>query len=419
MIRPMETAERTPTGRNETASVLGAGASGLMASLDLVRRGYRVTAYDHRPEPALKFRLAGSSGLNLTNAADPERFASRYGSASSRLSPLLAAAGARELTAWAESLGVGCRTGSGGKVFTSDGDGSRLIEALLAELRASGRWEFNSLWEFSGFSAEGKVTVRGPRGQSRVLPPPVLLALGGASWPATGSDGAWTEAFRREGIGIAGLESANCGLDLYPPPEAGVRTFVKNVAVGYEGRFVRGDVMLTPTGIEGSPVYVHSSRIARTLRDLGGSASPDALPVLEADLFPDLSSDRILQRMKRDRGKASASTFLKKALGFDSARLALARCGLGREAAALILADPGLAKAIPLRCLAPRPIEEAISSSGGVLFEELDESLMLKRMPGVFCCGEMIDWDAPTGGFLLTGCFATACRAARGMEEWG
>lgn len=176
--------------------------------------------------------------------------------------------------------------------------------------------------------------------------------------------------------------------------------------------------MLTPTGIEGSPVYAYASEVVRSLRALGGSPGPEDLPVLEADLFPDLGAERILQRLGRERGKASAATFLKKALGFDAARLALARRGLGPGAASMILANPGLAKALPLRCIAARPIEEAISSSGGVLFDELDENLMLKKRPGIFCCGEMIDWDAPTGGFLLTGCFSTALRAARGIREW-
>ncbi len=397
-------------------AVVGGGAAGLFAAVELVRAGRRVTVYDHRREPALKFRLAGTSGLNLTNDLPLPDFAARYGESAPRFLSLLEGLPPEGIREWARGFGADTFKGSGGKILTSDGDGSRLIEGILGYLRGSGRCDFRFGRRFVGFSEGEGVLVSCPDGGNETLAPPVLLALGGASWPLTGSDGGWAEAFGVQGIEVSPFKPANCGFETSIAGDesdfsAEIRRPLKNVALTFSGKTVRGDAMLTPVGIEGGPVYAHASALVRALEE-GGDGT------VLFDLCPDLPQERVSSRLSSPRGKASAGTFVRKALKLGPAHGILLRRALGRNAYALLLENPALAKALPLRFLSPMPIEEAISTSGGVAMAELDGNFMLLKSPGVFCAGEMIDWDAPTGGFLLTGCFATARRAAEGMLKW-
>lgn len=414
-----------------TASIVGAGAAGLFAAWQLVHAGRRVVMYEHRSAPALKLALAASSGLNISNTLSLDAFPSRYGKGADRFKDLLADASPRSFVEWVASFGIATHTGSGGKIFAIDtafggktsGDGpakgglAGLIGALLHALAESGLFELRTGWSFAGFTAHGRARAERDDGTTTVLERPTLLALGGASWPSTGSDGRWVSFFREAGITVVPFSPANCGLDTAnqcdPAPGMG-RIPLKNVAVSFGSLSARGDAMLTETGIEGGPVYAHASAVVSELNS--HSVTGGLLPALFFDMCPDLAAREVAARLEKPRHGASASNFLRKALGFDAAKRELVRRALGTDGAARVLADPRLAKALPVRCASARPIEEAISCSGGVPFGELDNGLMLYKMPGVFCAGEMIDWDAPTGGFLLTGCYATAYRASRGMD---
>jgi len=400
-VRPKEAA----------VSVIGAGAAGLFAAAELVQAGRRVEIFDHRGEAALKLRLAGSSGLNLTNALPIAEFAQRYGDEADRFRSLLQDFPPDRIIDWAEARGARTFRGSGGKILTKDGDGSALIEGLLRSLRDSGLVSFRFGYRFSGFTPEGPALTGQADSEKVVAGLPALLALGGASWPLTGSDGLWTKAFREAGIRLAPFRPANCGFETaLGEGETGERVPVKNLALAYAGKTVRGDIMLTPWGIEGAPVYAHASALIRSLEGRGGDD-------LIMDLYPDLKAEDILRRLSGDRGKASASTYLKKRLRLSPAQGILLRRALGGEAHKKILENPTLLKALPLPCRKPRPLEEAISVSGGVEFGELNEYFMLNAFPRIYCAGEMLDWDAPTGGFLLTGCFVTAHRAVSRILE--
>lgn len=417
--------------QGSAVSVIGAGAAGLFATAELVRAGRAVTLFEQKTVAASKLRLAGSSGLNLTNTLSPQKFAERYGSHAELFRTLLAELSPERIIEWAESLGAQTFQGSGGKILTKDGDGSALIDGLVNFLRNSPLVTFRFGCRFSGFSENGDVLLETGGGLTITAERPVILALGGASWPLTGSDGKWMQNFTAAGIAVTPFRPANCGFyTVLSEGETGERIPVKNLGVIFQGQTVRGDIMLTGTGIEGSPVYAHASALVKKLDNNGPGApqdiqtlvsgtvgmspaegSPNQTEGLLLDLCPDLDSAEVEKRLRGNRGKASVSTFVRKQLHMGPGHGILIRRALGREGFAKLIENPALVKALPLPCLAPRPIEEAISVSGGLPFTELDEHFMLKKFPRIFCAGEMLDWDAPTGGFLLTGCFATAHRA--------
>lgn len=406
---------------HDPVSILGAGAAGLFAAARLAGAGRQVILYDHKKTPGLKLSLAAASGLNISNSLGTELFHEQYGKDAARFRGFLADATPGSFVQWIESFGIETYTGSGGKILAREGsagktDGTEIVFALRRYLTETGLCEFRFGWGFAGFSADGRVCAKTEDGVKMDLSRPTLLALGGASWPATGSDGKWTSFFGRAGIALEPLAPANCGFNTdnlcVPDPGLG-RLPLKNVGVRFGENFARGDAMLTETGIEGGPVYAHASAVVSALTS--DAAAREGFPVLHFDLCPDLDARTIASRLARPRNGASASNFLRKTLGFDAAKRELIRRTLGTDGASRLFSEPGLAKALPVACRSPRPMEEAISCSGGVSFGELDDNLMLKKVPGVFCAGEMIAWDAPTGGFLLTGCYATACRAVRGM----
>ncbi|WP_118135226.1 TIGR03862 family flavoprotein [Oceanicella sp. SM1341] len=379
------------------ALVAGAGPAGLMAAERLAAAGLRVLVAEANPSPARKLLMAGKSGLNLTREEDAGSFAARCGAGApgaEALGRALAAFGPAEVRAWAEGLGQEMFTGSSRRVYPVAMKASPLLRAWLARLAASGV-ELRSRMRWCGLEDGAHVFADGTRIRPRVS----VLAFGGASWPRLGSDAGWVPALQEAGVPVRAFRPANMGFDVAwsPHMERHFGAPVKPVALSFGETRIRGEFVVSRTGIEGSAVYALSA----ALRDACG---PDGV-TLTLDLAPDRETEALAAALARPRGKASLSNHLRKATGLSPVALALLR-----EAGPLPEAPRALAariRALPLRLERPRPIAEAISSAGGVRWEALDETLMLRAHPGVFCAGEMLDWEAPTGGYLLTACLAT------------
>ena len=397
---------------NPRVAVIGGGPAGLMAAEVLVVGGAHVDLLDAMPSVGRKFLLAGKGGLNLTHSEPFDAFAGRFGARREVIEPLLRAFGPAELRAWAQALGVGTFIGSSGRVFPTDMKAAPLLRGWLARLRAAGV-VFHMRHRWRGWDAANALRFDTPRGELLQHADAVVLALGGGSWSRLGSDGAWTALLAQRGVEVAPLRPSNCGFDVAGWSEFFRTRFaghpLKTVAVSVGDEFTQaGEFVITEGGVEGSLVYAASA----TLRDLiaaSGSA------VMHVDLLPGRSSEFVQAEVARPRGSRSLSTHLKSRLGIDGVKAALLHELLPREA----IADPArlatAIKALPLTLVAARPIDEAISSAGGVRFEALDAGLMLTALPGVFCAGEMLDWEAPTGGYLLTACIASGAIAARGV----
>jgi len=398
----------SPLSSPEVA-IVGGGPAGLIAAEALGRAGLSVTVYDRMPSVGRKLLMAGRGGLNLTHSEDVERFVARYAQARPQLAPLIAAFRPEDLRAWCEGLGQATFVGSSGRVFPKAFKASPLLRAWLARLEGLGvRFALRHRWQ--GWDEEGRLVLADADGEPvRVTPDATILALGGASWPRLGSDGTWVSLLRQRGIAVSAFRPANMGF-LCPWSEIMRGRFegepLKRIALTFEGTAVRGEAIVTADGIEGGAVYALSARL-RDAIDGTGSA------LLHIDLRPDLSPEVLLRKLEAPRKGQSASTFLRKSAGLSPVGIALLR-----EASPALPVEPEalarLIKAVPLRLTGAKSLERAISSAGGVPFSELDEHLMLRRMPGVFVAGEMLDWEAPTGGYLLQATFATGIAAARG-----
>jgi uncharacterized flavoprotein (TIGR03862 family) len=399
-------------------AVIGAGPAGLMAAEGLAAAGHEVHVYDGMPSAGRKFLLAGKGGLNLTHGEPIEPFIGRYRERAPALAPLLRAFGADELRAWAQGLGVPTFVGSSGRVFPLDLKSAPLLRAWLARLRGQGvRLHMRHRWQ--GWSDDGALRFDTPAGEQRVTSAATVLALGGASWSRLGSDGAWVPWLAAKGLAVLPLKPSNCGFEVAWSEHLRRRHAgapLKGVALHWtevDGRpaVQRGEFVISAYGIEGSLVYAASAALRAGLERDGQAA-------VRLDLLPTRTTDEVARELAHPRGSRSLSTHMKSRLGLHGAKAALLHERLPRDA----LADPArLAagiKALPLTLRAARPVDEAISSAGGVPFEALDEGLMLRRLPGVFCAGEMLDWEAPTGGYLLTACFATGRAAGRGAARW-
>jgi uncharacterized flavoprotein (TIGR03862 family) len=395
------------------AAIVGGGPAGLMAAEALAGSGIAVHVFDAMPSAGRKFLMAGKSGLNLTHAEDFAAFLGRFGPFRRRLEPFLAAFGPDAVRAWAEGLGVATFVGSSGRVFPTDFKAAPLLRAWLRRLREAGI-RFHMRHRFLGWTAQGAVEFATPAGTLPFAADAVILALGGASWPRLGSDAAWIPVLRRDGVEVAPMRPANCGFDVAWSAHFRERFAgqpVKSVALAAEGRRTRGEFVVTESGIEGGGVYVH----AAALRDRIAAAGK---AVLTLDLAPDRGEGELRRLLGTPRGSRSLADHLRRRAG-----IAGVKAGLLREhLAPADLADPARAaaaiKALPLRLVAPRPIEEAISSAGGIAFDALDERLMVQARPGVFCAGEMLDWEVETGGYLLTACLALGRAAGLGAASW-
>lgn len=393
-------------------AVVGAGPAGLIAADILSARGLAVTVYDRMPSPGRKLLMAGRGGLNLTHSEDFDSFLSRYGAAAPHLAPILKAFPPKALIAWAEALGQETFVGSSGRVFPKAMKASPLLRALLARLTSQGV-TFHMRHDWCGWNADGDLLFHAGGKDISVHADATVLALGGASWPRLGSTGAWTNILAERGVAVTPLAPANCGfLVTWSDPfrTAFVGQPLKGAAFSFTGRMVRGEAMVTRYGLEGGALYALSAALRDAIA-ANGSAT------LDIDLRPDLPLADVIARLNRPVSGQSLSNTLRKAL-----RLAPVAVNLLREAHGVRLpAEPeALArciKSVPLTLIAPAPIGRAISTAGGLALSELDDHLMLRAMPGVFAAGEMLDWEAPTGGYLLTACFATGAAAARGVIQ--
>ena len=406
----------------KSIAIVGGGPAGLMAAESALQAAgtdaVQVDVYDAMPSVGRKFLLAGKGGLNLTHSETPASFLSRYGARADRLAPLLAAFGPGKLRVWAQGLGVGTFEGSSGRVFPVDMKAAPLLRAWLNRLRTAGV-KFHVRHRWSGWSEDGALRFVTPRGEKVSRADAVVLALGGASWPQLGSDGTWTDILSQRGVAIAALQPANCGFDVGWTPHFRGRFAgepLKSVIVSYvdrEGRQRRqpGEFVVTETGVEGGLIYTLSATLREQIAAAGQA-------MLHLDLAPDRSADRLVRELSHPRGRRSVSGHMQSRTGLKGVKV-----GLLREfAPAQDFADPArlvaAIKALPLKLTAARPLAEAISTAGGVAFEALDERLMIASLPGVFCAGEMLDWEAPTGGYLLTACLATGRVAGAGALHW-
>ena len=397
------------------AAVIGGGPAGLMAAEVLSAAGVTVDLYDAMPSVGRKFLLAGVGGMNITHSEPFEPFMARYRERQHALRPALAAFDPQALREWIHGLGIDTFVGSSGRVFPTDMKAAPLLRAWLRRLRDAGV-HIHTRQRWLGWDEAGALRLAGPDGERSVQPDATLLALGGGSWARLGSDGAWVPLLQARGVEVAALRPANCGFEVAGWSQHLQEKFagapLKTVALALSGEVPRkGEFVLTASGIEGSLVYALSAPI----RD---AIERDGRATVKLDLLPDHSLERIAAALAKPRGSHSMAKHLKRQLGLDGAKAALLReltdAATFQQPSALAAAI----KALPIRLLRPRPLDEAISSAGGVPFEALDERLMLRQIPGVFCAGEMLDWEAPTGGYLLTACFATGRAAALGVLAW-
>lgn len=391
--------------RSAGALVVGAGPAGLAAAGVLAAAGHPVVVADAAPAPGRKLLVAGKSGLNLTHSEPHARFVTRFLGGEDRWGELLGAYGPAEVRAWAASLGFETYVGSSGRVFPVGDKAAGLLLAWIRRLKAAGT-RFLYRHRLVGLGPDGGVTLSSPAGPRELAPGALVLALGGASWPQTGSDGAWAPLLAGLGVPLVPFAPSNCGFDADWPEGFAARFArqpIKNVALEVAGRRVRGDLMVTPTGVEGGPVYAHAAALRERV----------PCPVV-LDLKPDLEPARMVEKLVAFRGKGSLGRRAGLAWRLDPAARALLGDGAGLTVAELA----GRAKAFPLTLTRPRPLAEAISTAGGVAFEAVDRDLMLRARPGTFVAGEMLAWDAPTGGYLLTGCLATGTRAGAGAARW-
>ncbi|WDU62904.1 TIGR03862 family flavoprotein [Pseudomonas poae] len=396
-------------------TIIGGGPAGLMAAEVLSQAGVRVDLYDGMPSVGRKFLLAGVGGMNITHSEAYPTFLSRYAERAPHMAPLLRAFGAEALCEWIHGLGIQTFVGSSGRVFPTDMKAAPLLRAWLKRLRDQGV-VIHTRHRWLGWNAEGDLLIHSPDGEKTIHSDAVLLALGGGSWSRLGSDGAWRTLLEDRGVPCMPLQPSNCGFEVSAWSELMVSKFagapLKNVAIGLGDDTPRlGECVVTATGIEGSLIYALSAPIREAI-------NRDCAATVHIDLLPSKPLDKVQAALAKPRGSRSMSKHLHSQLGLDGVKAALLR----ELAPAEHFNDPAqlavAIKALPLTLVKTRPMDEAISTAGGVPFEALDERLMLKQLPGVFCAGEMLDWEAPTGGYLLTGCFASGIAAGRGMLEW-
>jgi len=417
-------------GPDGGVALIGAGPAGLAAAEVLSAAGVAVHLFDAMPSVGRKFLLAGKGGLNLTHSEPLDIFTTRYGSHQSVLTPLLSDFGPDALRAWAADLGVETFIGSSGRVFPSDLKAAPLLRAWLHRLRHPASpavpVQFHMRHRWTGWDDSGALCFDTPQGHTTFHARATLLALGGGSWARLGSDGAWVPWLQAAGVDVVPLQPANCGFDVAGrSPTAGwsehfCERFAgqpfKSVAIrctGADGRSFerKGEFVATATGVEGSLIYA-ASALLRDQINATGSAT------FELDLLPDRSAERVLAEVRHPRGSRSLSSHLKSRLGLDGIKMAILHELLPKEAFTRPETLAAAIKALPIHLRAPRPLDEAISTAGGVSFAALSDDLMLNQRPGVFCAGEMLDWEAPTGGYLLTASFATGRRAAAGVQAW-
>ena len=400
-------------------AVIGGGPAGLMAAETLAQAGVSVDVYDAMRSVGRKFLLAGRGGLNLTHSENANAFYARYGARRAQLAPMLDAFGAEALRQWTHDLGIETFIGTSGRVFPREMKAAPLLRAWLQRLRNAGvRFHMRHRW--IGWTADGTgLRFDTPEGERLAPADAVVLALGGGSWAKLGSDGAWVPLLAQRDVTIAPLKPSNCGFDVQWSAHFRNRFAgqpVKSIMLHFtdrQGRSTtrRGEFLVTDSGVEGSAIYALSALLRDEIAQNGSA-------VLHVDLAPDKTAQRLAQEIAHPRGSRSMSSHLKSRVGIEGVKAGLLRECVPAETYNDATELAAAIKALPIRLVATRALDEAISSAGGVTFDAMNEQLMLRKLPGVFCAGEMLDWEAPTGGYLLTACFASGKAAAHGVLHW-
>lgn len=396
----------------KSVAIIGGGPAGLMAAEVLSQSGAKIDLYDSMPSLGRKLLMAGKSGLNLTHSEPYEIFITRYGSKQAQMLKHLQHFKPDDLMAWAKVLKVETFVGSSGRVFPKEMKASPLLRAWLQRLQAGGV-SFHPRHRWSGWRGQHLV-FDSPDGLVKIKPDATVLALGGASWPKLGSRGEWVTWLEQCGIEVIPFRPANCGFIVNWSKyfsEKFQGQPLKSVVISFKNFKRQGEFIVTKTGVEGSLIYTASAMLRDEIESTGSA-------ILRLDLAPHLSKTKLLMALARPRGSRSMSSHIKKTVGIQGVKLGLLYEFIAKEDFDDYEKLAEAIKAICVPLTAATPLATAISSAGGVAFTELDEHLMLKKMPGVFCAGEMLDWEAPTGGYLLTACFATGKTAGKGALGW-
>jgi uncharacterized flavoprotein (TIGR03862 family) len=394
-------------------AIVGGGPAGLMAAEVVRAAGVAVDVYEGKGSVGRKFLIAGKGGLNLTHSEDYASFVTRYGSRQSEVSQWLSKFNADAVRAWAKELGVDTFIGTSGRVFPSDLKAAPLLRGWVKRLREQGV-RFHVHHYCNGIDANRTLHFQTATGEQVVHADAVVLAMGGGSWPELGSDGKWVNWLQACGADIAPLQSSNCGFDVgwtevFSQRFAGHP--IKSVKIKNSTRELQGEFVVTATGVEGSAIYALSAG----LRD---DITRDGSVTIHLDLLPDAPLAHVQDKLSQPRKGRSLTEHLRRSLGIDGVKMGLIYECVPKEKQNDPMQVAAFIKALPIKLKRPRPMAEAISTAGGVRFEALDEHLMIKSLPGIFCAGEMIDWEAPTGGYLLTACFASGRVAGNGVAQW-
>ncbi len=410
---------------DKTAAIIGGGPAGLMAAEVLSQHGVKVVVYDSMPSLGRKFLMAGKSGLNLTHSEPFEQFVSRYGNRRAQVETWLKDFSPDNLREWARGLGIETFVGTSGRVFPVGMKASPLLRAWLKRLSEAGvnfhlrhRWNgvIKLVTEDGGLS-KVNIEFETPDGIKTIKADAVILALGGGSWRRLGSDGAWVQWLSQAGVKVEALKPSNCGFDIAWSPHF-IEKFdghpIKSVVLSFKSFRQQGEFIVTKEGVEGGLIYAASALMRDEIFANGKAA-------MQLDLAPDKTEAQLIEKLSKPRGSRSMASHLERTVGIKGVKAGLLRefvpkadfaSGANVERLAFYI------KQLPVPLIAPRPLDEAISSAGGVTFESLDENLMIRELPGVFCAGEMLDWEAPTGGYLLTACFASGRAAGLGAVKW-
>jgi len=401
----------------KTVAIIGGGPAGLMAAEVLIKSGIKVDVYDAMPSVGRKFLMAGKGGMNISNAEPFDRFLTRYGASRSYIETLLSDFGPGALVAWLKELGINTFTGSSGRIFPTDMKAAPLLRAWLHRLRAAGV-VFHVRHQWLGWTENNALRFNTANGEKTSAADATILALGGGSWPQLGSTGAWVPLLHNKSVTINPLKPANCGFEVdwseyFCSRFAGQPLKSVQLSLIAAGQQVsqKGEFVITQTGLEGGLIYSLSALLRDEIAAVGSVT-------IYIDLVPDNDVGTLLDKISMPRGKQSLANHLRKRLKLSAVKIALLHEVLSTDDCADPMRLCTTIKALPIKLTGARPIEEAISSAGGICFSAIDDKLMLSAMPGVFCAGEMLDWEAPTGGYLLTACFATGRMAGLGALAW-